>query len=301
MARDRGEGMREILIISGKGGTGKTSLAACFALLAHDPVLADCDVDAPDLHLVLEPSVRERHEFWSGMLAEVKAEACTGCGACLNLCRFGAISGGDVFQVDASLCEGCGACARFCPKGAVSLKERLCGEWMVSDTRAGPMVHARLGTGAENSGKLVSTVRQEAKKLAAAMGRSMLLVDGPPGIGCPVIASLSGVSAAILVAEPTLSGEHDVLRALELTRHFDVPAFLCVNKWDISPEIALRIEQEAMASGACILGRIRYDAGVREAQKNLKTALETDAPSASDIRSVWDKLLQHLTEKENHR
>lgn len=290
--------MKEIVIISGKGGTGKTSLTASFALLAQSAVLADCDVDAADLHLILTPTVQERHDFWSGHEAGIDAALCTACGACLNLCRFEAIKEcNEIFHIDPTACEGCGVCARFCPKGAVFLKKRLCGAWMISDTRAGPMVHARLGIAAENSGRLVSTVRQEARQLAEKTGRDLILIDGPPGIGCPVIASITGATAVVIVTEPSLSGEHDLMRALELSRHFKIPAFVCVNKWDIDQGRAAQIETQATANGALILGRIRYDKGMTQAQKQAKAVIETDAPCAEDIKDLWNNLQQHL-EKE---
>ncbi|MDD3370669.1 MAG: ATP-binding protein [Alphaproteobacteria bacterium] len=297
--------MKEIVVISGKGGTGKTSLMASFALLDGKSVLADCDVDAADLHLLLSPKIKETREFWSGHEAEIMPDKCIQCGACRMLCRFDAIretpgSGGESFyRVDPTACEGCGACVRFCPKGAVVFKERLCGTWMISETRAGPMVHARLGLAAENSGKLVSLVRQEAKKLALSEGRQTVLIDGPPGIGCPVIASVSGAAAVIVVTEPTLSGEHDLGRALGLAAHFKIPAYVCINKWDICPDMASRIEVSAHAAGAVVLGRIRYDASITKAQKAFKAVVETDAPSAADIEKVWETFLQHQAEKEN--
>ena len=290
--------MKEIVIISGKGGTGKTSLTASFALLAQNAVLADCDVDAADLHLILTPTVQERHDFWSGHEAEIDTALCTACGACLYLCRFEAIKEKDgIFHIDPTSCEGCGVCARFCPKGAVRFKERLCGAWMISETRAGPMVHARLGIAAENSGRLVSTVRQEARQLAEKTGRDLILIDGPPGIGCPVIASITGAAAVVIVTEPSLSGEHDLMRALELSRHFKIPAFVCVNKWDIDQGRAAQIEAQAATNGATLLGRIRYDKGVTEAQKQAQAVIETDAPCAKDISNLWNTLQQHL-EKE---
>ncbi len=290
--------MKEVVIISGKGGTGKTSLTASFALLAPNAVLADCDVDAADLHLILTPNIQEKHEFWSGVEAIIDPALCTNCGACLNLCRFDAIKETNgAFHIDPTACEGCGVCARFCPRGVVRLEKRLCGAWMVSDTRAGPMVHAKLGIAAENSGRLVSTARQEARRVAEETKRDMILIDGPPGIGCPVIASISGASAALIVTEPTPSGEHDLLRATELTRHFKVPTFICVNKWDIAPEKAAQIERQALANGATILGRIRYDKGVTQAQKQAKAVIETDTPSASDIKDLW-KHFQQQMEKE---
>lgn len=288
--------MKEIVIISGKGGTGKTSLTASFALLAKNAVLADCDVDAADLHLILAPTFQEKHAFWSGKEAVLQRDLCTNCGACLNLCRFGSIQDhSGVIDIDPMSCEGCGVCARFCPRGAIEMKERLCGAWMISETRAGPMISAQLGIAAENSGKLVSTVRQEARQWSEKTGCALILIDGPPGIGCPVIASITGVTAAIVVTEPSLSGEHDLMRALELTAHFKTPAFVCVNKWDIDPERTAQIEKQATENGATILGRIRYDKGVTQAQKLAKAVIETDAPCVADIKNLWNNLQLFLT------
>lgn len=285
--------IQELVIISGKGGTGKTSIAASFAVLAGFPVIADCDVDAADMHLILAPSVRERHEFRCGNEAVIRPDDCTGCGRCRDLCRFDAIAevkGGGSYVVDPVACEGCGVCVRFCPERAIDFPESLCGEWMVSETRSGPMVHARLGIAAENSGKLVSTVRREARRLAEENGHRLVLVDGPPGIGCPVIASMTGASQALVVTEPTVSGEHDLERVLKLARHFDIPAAVCVNKWDLNPEMTDRIEALAVRSGARIAGRIRYDRAVTLAQIQEKAVVEIDAPSAGDIRLVWESL-----------
>jgi len=285
--------VKELVVISGKGGTGKTSLTASFAVLADSPVLADCDVDAADLHLILAPSVRERYEFRCGNEAVIRSADCTRCGKCLELCRFGAIARGDDGEpsaVDPVACDGCGVCVRFCPVQAIDFPESLSGEWMVSETRCGPMVHARLGVAAENSGKLVSTVRREARRLAEENGSGLVIVDGPPGIGCPVIASMTGTSQALVVTEPTVSGEHDLERVLKLARHFDIPAWVCVNKWDLNPAMAEQIEALALRAGAKIAGRIRYDRGVTLAQMQEKAVVETDAPSADDIRRVWESL-----------
>ena len=205
--------MKELVILSGKGGTGKTSLTASFARLAERPVIADCDVDAANLHLVLAPTLRERHEFFSGHQAVIMEEVCCNCGVCLPECRFGAIlppspeSGHETYWIDPTACEGCGVCLRTCPMDVVDFPERRCGEWMVSDTICGPMVHARLGVAAENSGKLVTAVRQAARHIAEEGDHPVLLVDGPPGIGCPVIASITGASHVLLVTEPSVSGE----------------------------------------------------------------------------------------------
>lgn len=285
--------VEELVIISGKGGTGKTSITASFAVLAGSPVIADCDVDAADMHLLLAPIVLERHEFRCGNVAVIRPAVCTGCGRCRELCRFDAIpdvNGGAPYVVDPVACEGCGVCVRFCPAQAVDFPELLQGEWMVSSTRCGPMVHARLGIAAENSGKLVSTVRREAKRLALENGHRLVLVDGPPGIGCPVIASMTGTTRALVVTEPTVSGEHDLDRVLKLARHFGIPASICVNKWDLNPEMTERIEKLAVRSGTVVAGRIRYDRAVTSAQMNGKAVVETDAPSVADIRRVWQSL-----------
>jgi MinD superfamily P-loop ATPase len=288
--------MKELVIISGKGGTGKTSVTASFAVLADRPVIADCDVDAADLHLVLSPSVKERHEFRSGHEAVIRQADCIGCGACLAHCRFSAVrmNGEAVsqptFSIDPVSCEGCGVCVRFCPVDAIDFPERLCGEWMVSETRCGPMVHARLGVAAENSGKLVSIVRREARRMAEEGNHPLVLVDGPPGIGCPVIASVTGASLVLVVTEPTVSGDHDLERVLALTRHFGIPAMVCVNKWDLNAEMTERIENKARQRGAQVVGRIRYDHGVTSAQMEQRAAVETEASCAEDIEQIWDRL-----------
>lgn len=289
--------MRELVVISGKGGTGKTSLVGSFALLATRPVLADCDVDAADLHLLLTPHMRERHWFVSGNQAAINPESCTSCGRCSEVCRFEAISmvpvapARSIYHVDAAACEGCGVCVNFCPAGAIDFPEKNCGEWMVSEARSGPMVHARLGIAAENSGKLVSTVRREARRVAEETKRDLVIVDGPPGIGCPVIASVTGSSLLLVVSEPTVSGEHDLQRVLELARRFQVPAAVCVNKWDLNPEKAAKIECTARAAGAVPVGRVRYDPSVTKAQIDAKAAVETGAPAGADVRDVWMRLV----------
>jgi MinD superfamily P-loop ATPase len=283
--------MKELVIISGKGGTGKTSVTASFAALAKRPVICDCDVDAADLHLLLTPHIREDHDFLSGHEAVIRPEDCTGCGICRDVCRFGAISVDDGrFQVDPIACEGCGVCVRFCPQKAIDFPECLCGKWFVSDTRLGPMVHAKLGVAAENSGKLVSTVRREARALAEKEGRDCILVDGPPGIGCPVIASITGASQILIVSEPTVSGQHDLKRVLGLARYFQIPASVCVNKWDINPEMTGLIEEKAREAGARVVGRIRYDRAVTQAQIERKAVVETDAESAADVARIWNQL-----------
>ena len=284
----------ELVVISGKGGTGKTSLTASFALLAERPVVADCDVDAADLHLVLSPVVKERHEFWGGREAVIRQADCRGSGICREVCRFDAVltaegpGGVTRFTIDPVACEGCGVCVRLCPERAIDFPERRSGEWMCSESRCGPMVHARLGVAAENSGKLVSIVRREARRIAQETESRVVIVDGPPGIGCPVIATLTGASAVLVVTEPTLSGEHDLERTLALTRHFGIPASVAVNKWDINPEMTERIESAARRSGARVAGRVRYDPGVTRAQIEARTAVEAACPAAEDIIRIWN-------------
>lgn len=289
--------MKELVILSGKGGTGKTSLTACFASLAHHAVLADCDVDAANLHLILAPEVERRETFRAGREARVKSEACRGCGWCAAACRFDAMSMGGphgTAVVDPLACEGCGVCAFVCPAGAIGFSERVAGDVMISDTRRGPMAHARLTPGSDNSGKLVAHVRQAARRLAEQQNRPLVLIDGPPGLACPTMAALTGCAQALIVIEPTMSGLHDLDRVLALTGHFSVPASVCVNKWDIDAAKSVAIEQHAHAAGAHFAGRIRYDRGVTEAQMRAETAVEAGAASTGDIRAVWQKVAERL-------
>jgi MinD superfamily P-loop ATPase len=286
--------MKELVVISGKGGTGKTSLTASFALLADRPVIADCDVDAADLHLLLQPRVQERHEFWSGREAVIRESNCAHCGNCFENCRYGAVrsaarsAGEAAFFIDPLSCEGCGVCVRFCPVQAIDFPERRCGEWMVSETRCGPMVHAQLGIAAENSGKLISTVRREARRLAEEQNRSLVIVDGPPGIGCPVIASVTGASLVLIVTEPTVSGEHDLQRVLTLARHFAIPAAVSVNKCDLNPEMTGRIEAITLQAGARIAGRIRYCSAVTRAQMEGLSIVEyQEGAWAQEFQDLW--------------
>ena len=289
------EHIRELVILSGKGGTGKTSITAAFALLAGRAVLADCDVDAADLHLLLTPMVEQRHAFMSGNEAVIRRQDCTACGVCMDSCRFDAIRrDGPVYRIDPVACEGCGVCCRICPSQAIDFPERVCGEWMVSSTRCGPMVYAKLGVAAENSGKLVTTVREQAWTVAVDKRMQLIISDGPPGIGCPVIASLSGVSLAVVITEPTVSGLHDLQRLLALARHFSVPTAVCVNKWDINPHQTERIEAAARSAGAEVLGRIRYDRSVTQAQLQQKAVVELDTAAGDDIRVLWKQVMELL-------
>lgn len=290
--------MRELVVISGKGGTGKTSLAASIAVLSSQAVVADCDVDAPDLHLLLSPTIKERINFQSGHEAVIRPNDCIACGGCLSHCRYGAVkkhgasAGYALFEIDPFACEGCGVCVRFCPVGAIDFSDSLCGEVMLSDTRCGPMVHAKLLPAAENTGKLVSEVRRRARSAAESAGRDLIILDGPPGIGCPVIASLAGANRVLIVSEPTISGEHDLKRVVSLARHFDIPVAVCVNKWDINPDMTTRIEDVAKSMGATIAGRVRYDPTVSSAQLRELTPIEANLPCGEDIIHVWETLVQ---------
>ena len=246
--------MKELIVISGKGGTGKTSLIAAFASLAENKVLCDADVDAADLHLLMDPHISMRADFKSGHTANIDKSKCTECGLCLDLCQFSAIS--NEFKINHIDCEGCGVCVYFCPEKAIDFPENSCGEWFVSETRFGPLVHARLGIAEENSGKLVALVRQEARKLAEARGVNLILTDGPPGVGCPVIASMGGASGVLIVAEPSVSGVHDMERVVQLATHFNVPAMVCVNKFDINTKKSRQIDASLKPSCPKICGKV---------------------------------------------
>ena len=291
--------MKELVVISGKGGTGKTSVVASFAVLSRPAALADCDVDAADLHLLLEPTFLRRETFAGGSKASIRARDCTGCGRCREVCRFEAIQAQDedtggsvrVFRVDPIGCEGCGLCARVCPRQAIDFAPAASGEWFISETRCGPMVHAKLGVAAENSGKLVSLVRRHARRTAEGQKLGLVLVDGSPGIGCPVIASITGASLVLIVTEPTLSGLHDLQRVADLARHFGIPGRVCVNKWDLNPDMTGRIEQWARGHDLAVAGRLRYDPQVTQAQIHRKSVVEyaTDGVAA-DIRQLWKEV-----------
>ena len=296
--------MKELVVISGKGGTGKTSIVASFAALAEErAVLADCDVDAADLHLVLEPHVLRREDFVGGSKARINPGLCTACGKCEELCRFDAIyydgpGNGRVdktFRVDSLACEGCGVCARYCEGVAIEFGPVVAGRWFVSDTRFGPMVHARLGVGAENSGKLVTLIRQTAEQLARQHDLDLVLCDGSPGIGCPVIASLTGANLALVVVEPTVSGLHDFRRVAELMGSLRVPGLMTVNKADLNSEMTGHLEETARELGISPVGRVPYDPAVTGAQIARKTVFEaSDGPAATAICAVWEEVQQRL-------
>lgn len=280
--------MREIVVISGKGGTGKTTVVASLAALAKSKVMVDCDVDAADLHLLLSPSVKEKHEFWSGQVAIIDQEKCTQCGLCQDMCRFNAIN---EFQVDPIACEGCGFCYHVCPDGAIVMQDNLSGSWFVSETRYGPLVHARLGIAQENSGKLVALVRQQAKLIAEKRGLDYILSDGPPGIGCPVISSISGVSLAVIVTEPTLSGMHDLDRIVSVCHHFGVPAMVGINKYDLNEINTRQIESYCNSQSIEVAAKIPYDNMVTEALVHGVPIVEyADNGVSHCIKALWESI-----------
>ena len=301
--------MKEIVLISGKGGTGKTSLAACFASFGEKKMIADCDVDAADLHLVLEPTIRRRQQFTGGKKARVKSEVCAGCGTCKEVCRFDAVSeiqASDsarvIYRIDVISCEGCGVCHYLCPERAVEFEDRIGGEWYISETRYGPMVHAKLGIAQENSGKLVTIVRNQARTVAEELGLDTILVDGSPGIGCPVIASITGTDLVVMVTEPTLSAEHDLKRASQLANHFSVPAVVCINKCDINRDVSSRIEEWCIREEKPVLSKIPFDGDFTRAQVKGKTLVEySNGETAREVRLLWRRILEKLEERKEDR
>lgn len=283
--------MRELVILSGKGGTGKTTLTAAFASIIENRILCDADVDAADLHLLMAPDIKQTTDFMGGGLAIINPDKCTQCGICIDLCRFDAIK--ENFEVDAIECEGCGVCVDLCPEQAIDFPVQTCGQWYISDTRFGPMVHARLGIAEENSGKLVALIRHEAKNLAEAKNLDLMITDGPPGIGCPVIASVGGATAMLIVTEPTVSGSHDMARVADLAAHFKIPAMICVNKFDLNPDQASAIENLAEEKNITVLGRIPFDPAFTESMVQGKTIFEHSENSEASrmIRRIWDEIM----------
>jgi len=292
--------MHEVVVISGKGGTGKTSITAAFAHLAGmrgGAMLCDLDVDAPDLHLLLGPDRQEEHDFHSGFEAVIDREKCVACGTCVDLCRFGAVrkpSGEDFagYCIDPLRCEGCKVCAQFCPAEAIGFTEKHCGEWYASGTRFGPMVHAQLYPGQENSGRLVALLKKEARSRAERLGLSLMLCDGAPGIGCPVISSLSGASQAILITEPTPSGLHDLKRVAELCDHFRIPAGVIINKFDLNTQNSLDIENYCRERELTVLGLLPHDEDVVRAMVQAKCVTELPAsPFSEALRTIWGQVV----------
>jgi MinD superfamily P-loop ATPase len=281
--------MKQIVVISGKGGTGKTVLTASFASLAKNKVMADCDVDAADLYLLLNPKIKERHEFRSGKTAKIDKELCQECGECIAVCRFNAIN--NDFTVDPISCEGCTICSYVCPAGAITLEENISGEWFISDTKYGPFVHARLGIAEENSGKLVTQVRQAAKEIAEKNNLDYVIIDGPPGIGCPVIASLANIDLALIVTEPTLSGIHDMERVAQVSKHFGVPTKVVINKYDINPDNSEEIKKICQKEDIEVVSQLPFSQKVSESIVHGVPLVEFCSNGiAQDISFLWERV-----------
>lgn len=277
--------MKELCIISGKGGTGKTTITASFVALAENKVIVDCDVDAPDLHLILKPEVKEKQEFRGSKIAVIDMNKCTECGTCEEICEFDAIKD---TQLNPILCEGCNVCVISCPEDAITLEEQLSGHAFISETRYGPMSHALLNVAEEASGKLITLVRNNAKKIAKEKGLDLILIDGPPGIGCPVISSLSGVDLALIVTEPTQSGLHDLLRILELTKGFGTSSVVCINKYDINKKNTDKIVAFCDDNNISVVGKIPYDPVVTQAMIEGGTVVEFGGRVAEEIVQMWN-------------
>jgi len=286
--------MKQLTVLSGKGGTGKTTITASLAVLAENAVVADCDVDAPDLHMLLHPKVIKTQEFKGSKLAVIDEEKCTKCGLCLEKCRFDAIT--EDIKVDPIACEGCGVCIIVCPVNAVTLIERISGHAYISESEYGFMAHAMLSPGEANSGKLVTLVRQNARILGERERSDLIVIDGPPGIGCPVIASVTGVDAGLVVTEPTMSGIHDLERALQLLRHFNITPFVCVNMRDINEENTEKIVSFCRENDIEVAGEIPFNPVVTEAMVNGKPIVEyaPESDVAKHIEKMWKKILSSL-------
>jgi len=306
--------MKQITVVSGKGGTGKTVITASFAALAKDKVMADCDVDASDLHLLLHPRIKETREFKGGMKAILDEERCTGCGKCIEVCRFDAIreeegqgsrgqgsrgqgsegqgsKGQGTVIIDPVACEGCQVCALVCPVEAIKMEENVSGEWYISETKYGPMVHAKLGIAQENSGKLVTVVRQNAREVAQKNGLELVIVDGPPGIGCSVIASITGVDLVVIVTEPTYSAISDLERVLSLAQHFKIQSTVLINKYDINLENTQKIEEFCRLENIEVAGKLPFDNAFTQAMVEGKTIIEhSDSPLVEEIKNIWERI-----------
>jgi len=296
--------MKQLVIISGKGGTGKTILSASFAVLARNKVMVDCDVDAANLHLLLNPEIRERHLFSAGHKARLDQEKCTGCGECLEVCRFLAIEqdNEDRVVIDPIFCEGCGVCSHICPVEAINMEKNISGDWYVSRTKYGPFVHARLGIGEENSGKLVTEVRKKAKEIGESNHSDYVIIDGPPGIGCPVIASLSGTDLALVVTEPTISGIHDMERDIQMAQHFKTKVACCINKFDLNLAFSDRIEEWCGENSIPLVGKIPYDEVVtKSVVEGIPLPEYSDNSVSREMRNIWQKVSTLLTMEESNQ
>ncbi|HJH30859.1 MAG TPA: 4Fe-4S dicluster domain-containing protein [Methanosarcinaceae archaeon] len=291
--------MKQLTIISGKGGTGKTTIAAAFASLAENAVIADCDVDAADMHLILHPDILETISFTGLDVASIDESSCIQCGKCKDACRFNAIN--DDITVNIYECEGCGVCEYICPEGAVSMVGRIAGDAYISKTRFGPMAHAKLGIGEEASGKLVSFVRNNARTLAEQQDKDMIIIDGPPGTGCAVIASITGVDMVVIVTEPSVSGIHDLERVLDVAGHFNIPAVVCVNKYDINEENTLLIGKYCSENGIEVVGKLPYDDTPTRAMLQAMTVVEySNGDFSTKVKDLWENVRKHLYETSDH-
>ena len=285
--------MDEILILSGKGGTGKTTITSAFSFyLDKNDIIVDCDVDAADMHIILEPAIEEEFDFYSGKECEVIEEKCTGCGICKENCNYKAI---EIINNKAKInhieCEHCLLCYRLCPENAIKTEEALQGKYFISTARTGnKLIHAKLIPGADNSGKLVSTIRTLAKKKAKELNSKIILIDGPPGVGCPVIASISGVKKVVFVTEPTKSGIHDLKRVYELAKHFAVKPFVVINKATINEKNTERIENYCKENNIDILAKIPYDKKFYNALVEKKSIVEIDKEYKEIFKEIFKKI-----------
>lgn len=290
--------VKQITVISGKGGTGKTMISSSFAALAENAVIADCDVDAADMHLILKPDVLESHDFYGLKVANIDKEQCIDCGECVSYCRFDAI--GKFNVVDNYRCEGCAVCEYICSENAISMVEKKAGEYYCSSTRFGPLVYAKLGIGEEASGKLVSNVRRRASELAEETDRELIIIDGPPGTGCSVIASITGSDLVLVVTEPTISGIHDLDRVIRVAHHFRIPAVVCINKYDLNMELSQEISDYCDNNDISVIGKLPYDSSPVGSMIKGKTVVEYCENSFSrEIRSIWSVVMSMLESRDN--
>jgi MinD superfamily P-loop ATPase len=299
---------QQLVILSGKGGTGKTSTVAALSALISNKVLADCDVDAANLRLLLDSRVTSSESFRSGLEAHVVPNHCSSCGACMAHCRFSAIvclveeDTPPTYAVDHLACEGCGLCGEVCPSNAIEYQEPERGRLFISDTNHGPLVDAQLNIGGENSGRLVTLVRDRALALARERGAKLVVVDGPPGIGCPAIASTTGADLVLVVTEPTVSGKHDLERTADLIERLDVPLAVCINKRDLNQEMAAEIRALCSQRRIPVVGEMDYDTEVVRAQVAGENIVEHGGSSvAAQIQDMWTAIERMLQEMEASR
>lgn len=291
--------MKELVIISGKGGTGKTSLVSSLTALTTNKIVVDCDVDAANLHLILKPEIKESHEFYGGKKASINPSLCISCNQCKEVCHFSAIfDTEEAREINPILCEGCGACTHFCPTEAITLKDSLSGHWFISDTAYGPLIHAKLGIAEDNSGKLVNLIRSQARILAQKEKADLIIIDGSPGVGCPVIASITGADFVLVVSEPTLSGKHDLERVIQLTEHFGIKAGLIINKGDLNPQVVEEIKEYCHKKNIPLFGVLPYDETAVKAQVEGKPITSYNSPLAEEIKKTWFKISKILKEEE---